>query len=155
MTKQKVHHYAANCTWEGQTGLGYEKYVRAHRVAVPPAEATLNLSSDPGFRGDAKLINPEQLVVAAASSCQLLSFLAVAARAGLDVRRYDDQAEGEMPEAEDPIRITRIRLRPRIEVSRGPSEAKVRDAVRQAHDECYIASSLKTEVSVEPSIVFV
>jgi organic hydroperoxide reductase OsmC/OhrA len=155
VAKHKVHRYAANCTWEGQTGLGYEKYVRAHRVAVPPAEAALNLSSDPGFRGDAKLINPEQLVVAAASSCQLLSFLAVAARAGVDVRRYDDEAEGEMPEAADPIRITRIRLRPRIEVNRGPSEAKVRDVVRLAHDECYIASSLKTEVNVEPTIVFV
>ena len=46
-------------------------------------------------------------------------------------------------------------LCPRIEVSRGPSEAKVRDAVRQAHDECNIANSLKTEVSVEPTIVFV
>ncbi len=85
----------------------------------------------------------------------MLSFLAVAARAGIDVRRYDDDAEGEMPEAEDPIRITRIRLRPRIEVSAGPSEAKLRDVVRQAHDECYIASSLKTKVSVEPTIVFV
>lgn len=155
MATHKVHHYETNCVWEGSTGVGYEKYIRAHHVSVTPAEAILNLSSDPAFRGDPRLINPEQLLVASASSCQLLAFLAVAARAGIDVRRYDDRAEGEMPEAEEPIHITRIRLKPRIEIAAGPSEARVRDAVRQAHDECYIASSLKTDVSVEPTIVFV
>lgn len=155
MNEQKVHRYSAQCFWEGQTGLGYEKYVRAHRVSAGEAEAKLELSSDPAFRGDSRLLNPEQLLVAAASSCQLLSFLAVAARAGFDVRRYEDWAEGEMPEGAPPIRITKIRLRPRIEVTSGPGEANVLDAVRRAHDQCYIASSLKTDVSVEPTIVFV
>jgi organic hydroperoxide reductase OsmC/OhrA len=155
MSKDRIHQYRAHCTWEGDTALGYEKYVRAHRVSVPPAESPLSLSSDPAFRGDAKLMNPEQLLVASASSCQLLSFLAVAARAGISVRRYEDDAEGEMPEDQKPIRITRIVLRPRIEVAKGPTSDRVRDAVRQAHEECYVASSLRTEVSVEPTIVFV
>src|SRR5215216_2588436 len=137
-TRHNVHHYSATCIWRGETGQGYEKYARAHRVLVPPAEASLELSSDPAFRGDPKLLNPEQLLVAAASSCQLLSFLALAARAGLDVRSYEDQAEGEMPEDKKPIRISRIRLRPQIELVRGPSEASVRDLVRRAHEECYI-----------------
>jgi organic hydroperoxide reductase OsmC/OhrA len=155
MTAHRTHHYSATCTWQGQTGQGYEAYQRAHRVDVPPAEATLRLSSDPAFRGDPKLLNPEQLLVASASSCQLLSFLALAARAGLDVRRYDDQAEAEMPEDQKPIRIARIRLRPRIELVEGPTEERVRELVRRAHEECYIASSLNTEVSVEPTVVFV
>lgn len=155
MSKHKTHHYEAACSWEGETGSGYATYSRAHQVVVEPSKSTLSLSSDPAFRGDASRINPEQLLVAAAASCQLLSFLAVAARAGMDVRRYQDSAAGEMPEAELPIRITRITLRPRIELCSGPTEARVRQAVQQAHEECYIASSLKTEVSVEPTIVFV
>jgi organic hydroperoxide reductase OsmC/OhrA len=155
MTQHKTHHYSATCSWQGDTGQGYETYSRAHHVVVPPAEASLNLSSDPAFRGDPKLLNPEQLLVAAASSCQLLSFLALAARTGLDVRRYEDQAEGEMPEGERPIRISRIYLRPRIELVSGPSEERVRELVHRAHEECYIASSLNTAVSVEPTVVFV
>ena len=75
----------------------------------------LDVSADPAFRGDPALVNPEQLVVVAASSCQLMSFLAAAALAHIDVVSYEDDAEGEMPE-ERPIRITRITLRPRIVV---------------------------------------
>lgn len=155
MAQHRAHLYRAECFWEGETGQGYARYMRQHRVVVPPAESALLLSSDPAFRGDPKLMNPEQLLVASASSCQLLSFLAIAARAGLDVRRYQDSAEGEMPEDDLPVRITRIRLRPRIELVSGPTEARVREAVQQAHEECYIANSLKTEVLVEPTILFV
>ena len=149
MARDRSHRYVAECFWEGETGKGYERYERSHRVVVPPAETALHLSSDPAFRGDPKLINPEQLLVAAASSCQLLSFLAVAARAGFDIRRYEDKAEGEMPEGDRPIRLTRIQLRPRIELGAGPTEASVREAVQRAHEECYIANSLKTEITVE------
>ena len=151
-----IHRYAARCTWNGSTGVGYEKYDRAHVVGAPPAAAALALSSDPAFRGNATLLNPEQLLVMAASSCQLLSFLAIAARARVDVVAYEDRAEAEMPEAERPVRITAIRLRPRITVVAENSgaqanEARLRQLVAQAHHECYIANSLKTEISVEPT----
>ena len=59
---------------------------------VPPATETFALSADPHFRGDATRANPEQLLVLAASSCQLLSFLHVAATAGLDVLDYTEHA---------------------------------------------------------------
>ena len=149
-----VHRYTATCSWEGSTGVGYEAYPRAHSGAAPPALAELALSGDPAFRGDPARLNPEQLFVLAASSCQLLSFLAVAARARLDVRRYQDRAEAEMPEDDPPVRIARIWLRPRIEVAAGPSEERVRRLVEQAHRECYIASSARTDILVEPTIVF-
>jgi organic hydroperoxide reductase OsmC/OhrA len=115
----------------------------------------LELSADPAFRGDPSRMNPEQLLVLAASSCQLLSFLAVAARARLDVREYDDDATAVMPEQDIPVRLTEIQLRPRIVVKRGPTEERVRHLVEVAHRECYIASSLKSEVKVEPQIEFV
>ena len=117
------------------------------------AETDLRLSSDPSFRGDPALVNPEQLVVLAASSCQLLSFLAVAARARVDVVDYRDDAEGEMPEADQPMRITRITLRPRITVRGDVSEERIRHLVDVGHRECFIANSLNTEVLVEPEVV--
>jgi organic hydroperoxide reductase OsmC/OhrA len=151
-TDTGVHRYTASCTWRGSTAAGYDAYERSHEATAPPAAATLQLSSDPAFRGDPALLNPEQLLVLAASSCQLLSFLAVAARARIDVIEYRDDAEGEMPEDDLPMRITRITLRPQIVVWEDVSEARVRHLVEVAHRECFIANSLTTEVVVEPDI---
>jgi organic hydroperoxide reductase OsmC/OhrA len=145
------HRYTTRCVWSGSTAGGYDGYDRAHSATAPPAEATVALSSDPAFRGDARLLNPEALLVLAASSCQLLSFLAVAARARLDVVDYRDDAEGEMPEAVQPMRVTRIVLRPRITIRGDPTEARLAHLVEVAHRECYIANSLETDIVVEPT----
>ena len=149
---KRVHRYTATCAWHGSTGAGYEAYERTHEAKAPPAPAALQLSSDPAFRGDPGLLNPEQLLVLAASSCQLLSFLAVAARARVDVIEYRDDAEGQMPEGEPPMRITRITLRPQVVVRQNVSEARVRHLVEVAHRECFIANSLNTDVIIEPDI---
>lgn len=149
-----THHYRVRCRWSGSTGAGYEAYAREHHAEAVPAEAALRLSSDPAFRGDPSLLNPEQLVVLAAASCQLLSFLAVAARARIDVVDYTDEAEAVMPEADPPARITRIVLRPRIQVVAGPGATveRVAHLVEVAHRECFIANSLRSEIVVEPTI---
>jgi organic hydroperoxide reductase OsmC/OhrA len=149
-----VHRYAVDLAWSGSTGEGYTAYRRAHTVTVAAAGQALELTADPAFRGDPALLNPEQLLLAAAASCQLLSFLAVAARARVDVRSYTDSAEAVMPEDERPIRITRIVLRPRITVAPGPTEARLRHLVEMAHRECFIANSLSSEIVVEPVLVW-
>jgi organic hydroperoxide reductase OsmC/OhrA len=148
----RVHRYTVSSRWRGATGAGYEAYDRSHEVEATPGGVTLAVSGDPAFRGDATLLNPEQLLMMAASSCQLLSFLAVAARARIDVIEYRDDAEGEMPEDHPPMRITRITLRPQIVVREDVSEARVRHLVEVAHRECFIANSLTTDVVVEPEI---
>jgi organic hydroperoxide reductase OsmC/OhrA len=142
-----THRYTAALDWSGTTGEGYEAYTRDHRAAG------LDLSADPYFRGNRDRLNPEELLVIAASSCQLLSFLAVAARARVDVRSYRDEAEGVMPEDEKPMRLTRIVLRPRIEIASDTAEERLQRCVRLAHDECFIANSLTTQVIVEPTFV--
>jgi organic hydroperoxide reductase OsmC/OhrA len=148
-----THRYSVHCSWSGSTGAGYEVYDRAHEGSTPATTPTaLTLSADPAFRGDPTRLNPEQLVVLAAASCQLLSFLAVAARARVDVVGYDDDATGEMPEDDPPVRLTRIVLRPHITVSGAVREDCVRHLVEVAHRECYIANSLRTDIVVEPAI---
>ena len=151
----KLHQYRATCTWSGDTGQGYEHYGRSHQAQAAPTQAALSLSADPAFRGDPKLLNPEQLLVIAAASCQLLSFLARAARAGVSILSYIDCAEAVMPEDKTPIRITSIHLNPRIEAKSGPTEARVLELLREAHEECYIANSLRSEIVVQATIVFV
>jgi organic hydroperoxide reductase OsmC/OhrA len=153
-----VHRYATTCTWSGSTAVGYEAYDRGHRVVAAPARAGLQLSSDPSFGGDPALLNPEQLLVAAASSCQLLAFLAVAARARVDVVDYRDEATGEMPEpsAAGPSNrmwVERIALRPTITVRGTTSEDRLRRLVDLAHRECFIAGSLRSEITVQPTVL--
>lgn len=147
-----MHVYSSRLEWHGSTAVGYEAYGREHQVVIPPAGAELRLSSDPAFRGDAQRPNPEQLLLAAASSCQLLSFLAIAARARIDVRIYEDDAEALMPEDEKPMRITRILLRPRIVLSADTDLGRVRRLVERAHEECFIANTLAAEVVIEPKL---
>jgi organic hydroperoxide reductase OsmC/OhrA len=148
-----THRYSATLDWEGSTAVGYDHYDRIHAATVAPASITLDLTADPAFRGDATHLNPEQLLVLAASSCQLLSFLAATARARIDVVAYHDVADGEMPEGERPMRVTRITLHPRITVRGDVGDERVLHLVDVAHRECYIANSVTTEIVIEPEIV--
>jgi organic hydroperoxide reductase OsmC/OhrA len=146
-----IHRYRARLRWTGSTGAGWEGYDRAHEVAAPPAEQTVGLTT--GERhGDPKLLNPEQLLVMAASSCQLLWFLHLAAKARLDVVEYEDEADAEMPEDRQPMRITRITLRPRIVVNGEAGEERVLKLMQLAHEHCYISNSLRTDVLLEPAL---
>jgi organic hydroperoxide reductase OsmC/OhrA/ketosteroid isomerase-like protein len=147
-----THRYATRVAWSGSTAVGYDSYPRAHEASAPPAQQPLKLSSDPAFGGDPAQLNPEQLLVLAASSCQMLSFLAGAARARIEVTNYEDDAEGVMPEAVRPMRITRIVLRPVITI-RGdqPDERRLRQLTEAAHRHCFVANSLTTEIALEPT----
>ena len=143
-----THTYASALHWSGQTRR-YDSYSREHALTM--SETTIAASADSAFRGDGTLPNPEQLVVAAASSCQLLSFLAVAALAGVEVLEYHDDAEGVMPDDTRPLRLTSIVLRPRI-VVRGATIERVERLLHKAHQQCYIANSLTTDVTLDPCI---
>jgi organic hydroperoxide reductase OsmC/OhrA len=146
-----VHRYPVQCSWRGSTGAGYDGYDRAHEATVPGVDVPVALSSDAAFRGDATRLNPEALLVLAASSCQLLSFLAVAARARVDVVSYRDDAEGCMPEDDPPMRVTRIVLRPQIAVRGDVTPGRLAHLVEVAHRGCYIAHALRTELVIEPT----
>jgi organic hydroperoxide reductase OsmC/OhrA len=148
-----THRYRAVCAWSGSTAVGYDSYDRAHSMRCPPADTVVAMSGDPAFRGDADKLNPEQLLLAAAVSCQLLSFLAVAARARIDVLAYEDEGEADMPEDDKPLRITTIRLRPRITVAPGTSAEKVQRLVDIAHKECFIANSLSATMDIRATVL--
>ena len=82
----------------------------------------------------------------------MLSVLHLAAKARIDVVDYQDAATGVMPEDADPQRITEITLRPRITVAGDASEERIRKLVHTAHDHCFIANSLNSAMSIEPTL---
>src|SRR4051794_9975010 len=147
------HLYQAHTHWTGDTGLGWDHYERAHTASAPPAAPKLTVTTGES-KGDPAQLNPEQLLLMAASSCQLLWFLHVASKARVEVIEYEDDAEAEMPEDDLPMRLTRIVLRPRIVVRPGPTEERVQHLVELAHQECYIANSLNSEVALDPRVEF-
>jgi len=145
-----THRYETRLRWAGSTGLGWERYDRSHSVSAPPAEQEVRLTTGES-KGDPRILNPEQLVVMAASSCQMLWFLHLASKARIDVVEYEDDALGLMPD-DPPVRITEITLRPRIVVAGEASDERVRKLVHSAHEHCFIANSLTSEMSVEPRV---
>lgn len=146
-----THHYRTEITWTGSTATGYRGYDRTHTAIVGTA-TPLPLSADPVFGGDPEIANPEQLLAVAASSCQLLSFLAAAARRGIDVRDYADTATATMDDTATPARVDAVALAPVIGVAAGTDHAAVLDAVAAAHERCFVAASLIAEVTVDARV---
>jgi organic hydroperoxide reductase OsmC/OhrA len=139
--------------WQRTTpGFGYDEYDRTHAWEFGGG-ARLSASSAPEFRGRADLPNPEEALVAALSSCHMLTFLALAARKRFVVDSYDDDAVGTMSKnADGKLAVTRTVLRPRVDFGgeRKPSREELAKLHERAHEECFIANSVKTEVVVEP-----
>jgi organic hydroperoxide reductase OsmC/OhrA len=98
-------------------------------------------------------VDPEEAFVAAVASCHMLWFLHVAKDAGYIVASYEDRAEGEMTRNEHgKLWVSRVALRPRIDWTGGkpPTAAEVAELHHRAHDECFIANSIRTEVVTLP-----
>lgn len=146
------HVYNTRLHWDGSTAAGIRGYSRDHVATAPPAVARIDLTADPGFRGSPDRLNPEQLVVMAASSCQLLSFLSLAARAGVDVTGYDDEATSHLDLATKPVRLGAIRLAVTIWVAPGTDPDLVRELAHRAHEECFVANSLSVPVEVDVTV---
>jgi organic hydroperoxide reductase OsmC/OhrA len=151
-----AHHFACHLVWSGAGHGGttsYEHYSREVRVDVE-GKPPLPLSAAPAFRGDPALLNPEDLLVAALSSCHFLSYAALCARSGVQVVAYEDDAAGTMDRVDGVTRFTEVVLRPRVTVAPGADVEKARALHERAHAICFIASSVDFDVRNEPTILF-
>ena len=147
--------FDASLSWErGAQAFTDQRYSRAHTwtfdggLSVPASSSPLSV---PLPMSDAAAVDPEEALVAAASSCHMLFFLSLAAARGLVVDSYRDQATGFLgTDEQGRPALTRIVLRPRIAFADRPPDAAVLAALHhEAHARCYIASSLRGEVVVE------
>jgi organic hydroperoxide reductase OsmC/OhrA len=153
----RKHEYRILARWTGNLGAGtssYRSYSRNHELSSPEKVAAIPGSSDPAFRGDASRYNPEELLLAALSSCHMLWMLHLCADAGIVIVDYTDDAIGEMEELPDGAgQFTRVLLRPRMTIT---DSSKIEEAVAlhdRAHHFCYIARSVNFPVEHEPVVV--
>ena len=144
--------YRAAIKWRRNSAdFTYQTYNRTHDWQF--AAATVAASAAKEYRGDESRVNPEEALVAALSSCHMLTFLAVAAKRKLSLDAYDDEATGVLEKnAAGRLAITRVTLRPRIVWSPGVtvSSEELAKMHHDAHEGCFIATSVKTEVTIAP-----
>jgi organic hydroperoxide reductase OsmC/OhrA len=150
----RAHRYEGRLVWTGAARgptRTYASYSREYEVAFE-GKPVLRGSADPAFRGDASLHNPEELLVAALSSCHCLSYLALAALGGIVVTAYEDAATGTMEETRGAGRFKEVVLHPRVTIASGDPD-KARALHEEAHATCFIAASVNFPVRCEPEIV--
>jgi organic hydroperoxide reductase OsmC/OhrA len=146
--------HTATIRWSQDEGDHFSlgRYTRVHEIAFDGG-TTIQASGAPNnvpaqFSSETS-VDPEEMFVASLASCHMLWFLDFARRAGIEILSYEDEAEGVMAKnAEGRTAITRVTLRPKIECS--ADAATLEKIHHQAHEACFIANSVKTEIVVEP-----
>jgi len=130
----------------------FDHYSRAHTwsfdsgVVVPATAA-------PAFHGDPERVDPEEAFVASLSSCHMLTFLAIAARKRFIVEQYRDEALGVLSKNEHgKLWMSHVSLRPKVVFSgeKRPADTEIAAMHHSAHENCFIALSVRSEVTVEP-----
>lgn len=144
--------HRATIRWKRESDdFSYEGYDRAHVWAFD-AGVEVPASAAPAYHGDADRVDPEEAFVAAVASCHMLTFLALAARKRLVVDAYADEAVGRMEKNEDgKLAITHVTLRPKIAFGGDgpPTDEALARLHEQAHAHCFIANSVRSEITVE------
>jgi len=147
-----THSYHAITEWtgagEGMDPKSFSRDVRLTFAGRPPVD----MSATPEFQGDANRVNPEEMLVGSLSSCQMLTYLFLAARNGIQIISYHDNAEGELSFQSGKMRIVRITLRPTIVVRNDSDLAKAQSLVGRAHSDCFVANTLACEMPVIATI---
>ena len=149
--------YTAEISWQrnGEDFLG-NRYSRRHAMRFDGGAVVAGSSSPqvvPLPMSDASAVDPEEAFVASLSSCHMLWFLSIAAKHQFCVDSYVDAASGVMAKnADGKIAMTVVTLRPDVAFSgeKLPTRAEIDALHHEAHEACYIASSVKTDVRCEP-----
>ncbi|MHA6492997.1 OsmC family protein [Pseudomonas borbori] len=149
--------HSAEILWQrGEQDFLANRYSRAHRWRFDggveiPASSSPHVVPLPW--SDAEAVDPEEAFVASLSSCHMLWFLSLAAKQGFQVDEYVDHALGTMARNDEGrLAMTEVLLRPRVRFggTRRPDERQLRALHHLAHEECFIANSVKTTLRCEP-----
>ena len=142
---------SAALAWSGNTLE--PDYSRDAELTKPAGLAAIPVSSLPAFGGSGARWNPEDLLAGTLAHCHMLTFLALAAKARVAVRGYQDRAEARLVTEDRVSRVGEILLRPAIRVAPGTDPGKVRELFQKAHKYCVIANSITSTVVMEPEVV--
>ena len=145
--------HKAFLNWTRKTAdFNYETYDRTHEVHFEGG-TTFKASSAPDFLGKKENVNPEEMLAASLASCHMLTFLAIAAKSRLILESYQDEATSILEKNEKgKLAVTKIFLKPRAKFSgeSRPNLEKIKEMHSKAHHNCFIANSIKCDVTIEP-----
>jgi organic hydroperoxide reductase OsmC/OhrA len=143
--------HKATLTWtRGDSGFGYKEYPRTHAWQFPKSGQTLRAAAAIEFLGTPDCVDPEEAFTAALSSCHMLTFLAIASMSGYTVDAYVDEPVGHLEKAADGKPwLARVVMHPRVTFSgdKQPTPEQLAKLHEKAHHECFLARSVKTEVT--------
>jgi len=144
--------HRATISWSrGTSDFTYDAYSRDHSWTFEGG-IEVAASAAPDFLGTPELVDPEEAFVASVASCHMLTFLAIAARKRLTVEEYRDHAVGTLEKnSEGKLAITRVVLKPRVSFggSGVSSEGDLERIHELAHENCFIANSVRASIVVE------
>lgn len=144
--------HGARVVWRNDGEFADGRYSRAHQWHFDGG-AVVAASSSPAVvplpMSDAAGVDPEEAFVAALSSCHMLWFLDMARRGGFVADAYDDAATGKMGKRDGRICMVSVTLRPRVVWSVAPDAATEAGLHHAAHEACFIANSVKTEIIID------
>lgn len=142
--KYRTFTYHSELNWTGDT-CGHLTSNGKQSVAV---------SSPPEFQGMSGLWTPEDMFVASAETCTMLTFLAFAKRKNLSILSYSSKAEGILEFVDGGYRFSRITVRPKIQVSDTEAVGVAKKILQEAHRHCFISNSIRTEVEIQADVSF-
>ena len=149
--------HTADLSWALKEGDDFARgrFGRGHTLRFDGG-VTVPASAAPSVVGKwavPEAVDPEEMLVASLSSCHMLTFLALCAKARVEVTRYEDHAESILDTVEKVTWVAEIHLKPTIRVARGTSKAKVEELFEKAHKYCFVANSIKSKVVMAPTVV--
>ena len=147
--------HTATITWrqdeDDHFTLG--RYTRVHEIAFDGGttiQASGAPQNVPAQFSSEMAVDPEEMFVASLASCHMLWFLDFARRANVEIRSYEDHAEGILAKGADGrMSMTHVTLRPKVDCDAGTEQ--IETIHHQAHEACFIANSVKTEITVAPA----
>lgn len=145
--------YNIHLDWKrDKNDFDYKTYNRKHTVFFYGGPK-LELNSAPGFHRNPQFHSPEELLIASLSSCFLLTFLSLACKQGFIINSYTDNATCTLALIEENKQaVTEINLRPVVSFSKEtrPNKTVMKELFKKTHELCFVANSLKSEVTVSP-----
>lgn len=140
-----THNYKVNVNWlNGRTGVMFS----------PELNEEILVATPPQFPGGVdKVWSPEHLLIAAANSCLMTTFLAIAENFKLDYVRFSSNAEGKLEQVDGQYMISEITLHPTVVIKDEATREKALRIISKAEAACLISNSIKSKITCEPNIV--
>ena len=140
--RSKVYTYRTSVKWTEQR----------KGVISSAGKPDIQVATPPEFKGHDGIWSPEDLFVASVNTCVMMTFLAMAERAGLAFTSYESAAEGKLELVEGKLQFTAVTLKPTITLPANADAVKAKELIEKAETNCLVSNSIKAKVSLEATI---